>query len=151
MTSRETFLSVWSCSAVYRSPRASCWPGLLSGSTEGRRAVTGPKPKHSTVNKRVARAVVGIGKTTRAALRNEISDTRRAHVYLSDAVYTGEAGDPKRPRIPDNIMPDVEADWRAGSTWLKLGEKYGFSAGGLRLAYQRWKKETSERENESGT
>lgn len=108
-------------------------------------------PKHSTTNKRVARAVVGIGKTTLASLRNEISDTRRAQVYRSDAVYTGEAGDPKRRRIPDSIMSDVEADWRAGSTWLKLSKKYGHSVSGLRNAYQRWKKETSERENESGT
>lgn len=108
------------------------------------------KPKHSTVNKRVARAVVGIGKTTRASLRNEISDTRRAQVYRSDAVYTGEAGDPKRSRIPDSIMPSIGEEWRAGVTWAKLGRKYGYSEGGLRLAYHRWRM-AQERETESGT
>lgn len=108
------------------------------------------KPKHSTVNKRVSRAVVGIGKTTRESLRNEISDTRRAQVYRSDAVYTGEAGDPKRLRIPDSIMPAVGEEWRAGVTWAKLGRKYGYSEGGLRLAYHRWRM-AQERENESGT
>ncbi len=110
-----------------------------------------PRIRTSTTNKRVARAVVGIGRTTYEALRHEISDTRRAQVYRFDVAHTGEAGDPKRARVPDAIMPSVDTDHRAGATWKKLGVKYGFSEGGLRIAYHRWRQKTSERENESGT
>lgn len=119
----------------------------MSGGT----AVTGtPRLRHKTQEKRTRHAVVGAGGTTREAQRLEISDTRRAQVYRSDAVYTGEAGDPKRSRIPDSIMPEVGKEWRAGVTWAKLGKKYGYSEGRLRLAYHRWRM-AQERENESGT
>lgn len=110
-----------------------------------------PNPKHSTTNKRVSRAVIGIGKMTREAQRLEISDTRRAQVYRSDPALFAPPDVPNTKAITlEELERIVHLREVEGLSWEKIGNCVGRSGAGCHNAYKRHLTKLRER-NESGT
>jgi hypothetical protein len=91
-------------------------------------------------DRQIAKQQVGTAKHSRAATRMAVSDARRARVYRTDPeLFTGEAGDPKRPKITDAQCVEItRLRDEEKLSWARVAAAVGCSAFGAKNAYERW-------------